>query len=132
MNIQRNYRGISSSDLTSKSGISSFSTSYRTSSDSNQINNQKVSIFFIDDNNTQRIITSNGTRLTVAIYDLIMYEGLYLNLSVFGNKCVKSLPTPKQKAYIKVSSGYNSLSEHTKELAFGFKRVKYFRTDIYI
>ena len=33
------------------------------------------------DNNTQEMMTSNKTRLTVAISDLIISEGLYLNLS---------------------------------------------------
>ena len=33
------------------------------------------------DNNTQKMMTSNETRLTVAIADLIIYEGLSFNLS---------------------------------------------------
>ena len=33
------------------------------------------------DNNTQNMMTSNETRLTVAIADLIIYEGLSFNLS---------------------------------------------------
>ena len=59
----------------------SFSTSCSTSSDNNQITPQKVSIFFMDDHNTHRIMTSNETRLTVAIADLIISEGLSFNLA---------------------------------------------------
>ena len=33
------------------------------------------------DNNTQKMMTSNETRLTVAIADLIIYEGLSFNIS---------------------------------------------------
>ena len=33
------------------------------------------------DNNTPKMMTSNDTRLTVAITDLIIYEGLSINLS---------------------------------------------------
>ena len=37
--------------------------------------------FFTGDNNTQKIMTSNETRLTVAIADLIISEGLSFNIS---------------------------------------------------
>ena len=37
--------------------------------------------FFTGDNNTQKMITSNETRITVAIADLIISEGLSFNLS---------------------------------------------------
>ena len=33
------------------------------------------------DNNTQKMMTSNETRLTVAITDIIVYEGLSFNIS---------------------------------------------------
>ena len=33
------------------------------------------------DNNTDKLVTSNETCLTVAIYDLIISEGLYFNLA---------------------------------------------------
>ena len=42
----------------------------------NPTNNQKDSILFMGDNNTQKMMTSNETRLTVAIIDLIISEGL--------------------------------------------------------
>ena len=35
----------------------------------------------MEDNNTKKMTSSNETRLTVAIADLIVYEGLSLNLS---------------------------------------------------
>ena len=34
------------------------------------------------DHNTQKMMTSNDTRLTVAISDLIIYEGLPLNIAL--------------------------------------------------
>ena len=80
-NIQRNYRGMYSSNLTATSDTSYFSRSCSTSPDNNQITPQKVSIFLMGDHNTQKIITYNETRLTVAITDLIISEGLYFNLA---------------------------------------------------
>ena len=38
-------------------------------------------MFFMGDNNTQKMMTSNETRLTVAISDFIIIEGLSFNLS---------------------------------------------------
>ena len=38
-------------------------------------------MFSMGDNNTQKMMTSNETRLTVAIADLIISEGLSFNLS---------------------------------------------------
>ena len=35
----------------------------------------------MEDNNTQKMMTSNETRLTVAINDIIISEGIYFNLS---------------------------------------------------
>ena len=40
-----------------------------------------VQFFFTGDNNTQKMMTSNETRLTVAIADLVISEGLSFNLS---------------------------------------------------
>ena len=42
---------------------------------------KKVQFFFKGDNNTQSMMTSNETRLTVAIADIIISEGLSLNIS---------------------------------------------------
>ena len=41
---------------------------------------QKGSICFMGDNNKQNMMTSNETRLTVAIADLIISEGLSFNI----------------------------------------------------
>ena len=58
------------------------------------------------DNNTQKMMTSNETHLTVAITDLNIYEGLYFNISQkprlkkvldLKKKCVKKLSTSKHK-----------------------------------
>ena len=38
-------------------------------------------MYFMGDNNTQKMMNSNETRLTVAIADLIISEGLSFNLS---------------------------------------------------
>ena len=37
--------------------------------------------FFVGDHITQKMTTSNETQLTLVIVDLIIYEGLYFNLS---------------------------------------------------
>ena len=80
-NILRNSRGISLSNITATSDTSFFSTSCTISPDNNQINPQKVSIFFMRDHNTQKMMTSKYTRLTVAIDDIIIYQGIYYNIS---------------------------------------------------
>ena len=52
------------------------------------------------DHNTQKIMTSNETRLTVAIYDLIISEGLSLNLAENPRiKKVLDLTTNMSKCY---------------------------------
>ena len=38
-------------------------------------------IFLMRDNNTQKMITYNQTRLTVAVADLIIYEGISFNIA---------------------------------------------------
>ena len=60
---------------------SSISKSFSQSPESNQTTPQKGSIFFTGDNNTQKMMTSNETCLTVAIADLIISEGLSFNIS---------------------------------------------------
>ena len=81
LNIQRNYRGLYSSNITAKSDTSSFSTSCSKSPERNPKNPQKGSIVFMGYNDTQKIMNSNETHLTVAITDLIISEGLSFNLS---------------------------------------------------
>ena len=80
-NIQRNSRGLYLSNTTAIYDSSSISKSFSQSPESNQTTSQKGSIFFMGDNNTHKMMTSNETRLTVAIADLIIYEGLPFNIS---------------------------------------------------
>ena len=54
---------------------------FRQSPEINQTSSQRDSMFFMGDNNTQKMMTSNETRLTVAIADIIISEGLSFNLS---------------------------------------------------
>ena len=42
---------------------------------------KKCSFFFMGDNNTQKMMTSNEIYLTVAIADLVISQGLSFNLS---------------------------------------------------
>ena len=72
---------MSSSNITATYDKSYFSTICSTSPDNNQINPQKVSIFFSHDHNTQKMMISNETRLTLEISDLIISEGLSFNLA---------------------------------------------------
>ena len=80
-NIQRNSGGLYSSNTTAIYYTSSFSTICSKSPESNPITPQKGSIFFMGDNNTQKMTTSNETHLTVAISDIIISEGLSFGLS---------------------------------------------------
>ena len=80
-NIQRNSRDMYSVNITATYDISSFSTSCIKSPETNPTTPQKGSICFMGDNNTQNRMTSHETRLTVAISDLIISEGLSFNLS---------------------------------------------------
>ena len=60
------------------------------------------------DNNTQKMMTSNGKHLTVAIDDLIISEGLSFNLSqkprfkkvLYFARSVSKLSISQHKAYI--------------------------------
>ena len=80
-NIQRNSRGLFLSNTTAIYNSSSIRKSFSQSPESNQTTPQKDSIFFTGDNNTQKMMTSNETRLKFAIADLIISEGLYFNIS---------------------------------------------------
>ena len=80
-NIQRNSRGLHSSNTTAICDTSSFSTSCIKSPERNPTTPQKGSFFFTGDDKTQKMMTSNETRITIAIADLIIYKGLSLNLS---------------------------------------------------
>ena len=80
-NIQRNSRGLYSSNTTAIYDSSYFRKMLSQSPVINPTTPQKGSIFFMGDNNTQKILTSNETHLTVAIADLIISEGLSFNIS---------------------------------------------------
>ena len=80
-NIQRNSRGMSLSNTTAIYYSSSIRKSFSQSPESNQKTPQKGSIFFTGDNNTQKMMTYNETRLTVEIADIIISEGLSFNIS---------------------------------------------------
>ena len=80
-NIHRNSGCMYSSNITAISDTSSLNTSCRKSPDINRTTPQKGSIFFMRDNNTQKIMTSNEKRLAVPIADLIISEVLSFNLS---------------------------------------------------
>ena len=107
-NIQGNSRGMYASNITAKYDTSSFSTSCNTSPESSKTTNQKGSIIFMGDIKTQNMMTSNETRLTVAISDIIISEGLSFNISqklgsrrrLIWQKICQKLSTTKQKAYI--------------------------------
>ena len=79
--IQRNSRGMHSSNITVISDTSSFITFCGKSPESNPATPQKGSIFLMGDNYTQKIMTSNETCLTVAIADLVISGGLSFNIS---------------------------------------------------
>ena len=81
-NIQRKSRGLYSSNTTAIYDTEYFSTRCSKSPESNPTNPQKVSIFFMRYNNTQKIMTSNETHITVANADLIVSESLSFNLSL--------------------------------------------------
>ena len=72
-NIQHNSRSMYSSNITAKSDTTSFSTRCKKSPEGNPTTPQKGSSFFMGDNNTQKMITSNETHLTVPIAYLIIY-----------------------------------------------------------
>ena len=131
-NIQRNSRDMYSSNTTAIYDTSSFSIRCSKSPESNPTTLQKGSIFFMGDNNTQKMITYNETRLIVAIDDLIISGGLSFNLSqkprlekVLGlaRNVSKCYQPPNRNLISKDILGCNSLSEHGKELEFDQKIV---------
>ena len=71
-NIQRNSRGLFLSNTTAIYDSSSIRKSFSQSPERNKTTPQRGSMFFMGDNNTQKMMTSNEIRLTVAIADLII------------------------------------------------------------
>ena len=80
-NIQRNSRGMSSSNIAATYDASSFSSSYITSPSKQSSSSQKRIHIFMGDHNIQKMMTSNEARLTVEISDIIISEGLSFNKS---------------------------------------------------
>ena len=79
LNIQRNSKGVYSSNPTATLDTSYFSTSCSTPYYRNHINPHKVLLSFIVDNNTQKR-KSSETRLTVEIGDFIISNSFSFNL----------------------------------------------------
>ena len=68
---------ITSSNDTNSSVISGFSSEWNISSESNSRSFLNGSLIFGIDGNSQKLITSNNTCLTIVIADLIISEGLF-------------------------------------------------------
>ena len=79
--IHRSSKSITSSNDTNSSVISGFSSASNLSSESTSRSFSNSSLIFGIDGNFQKLITSNDTRLTIAIAGLIISEGLPLNLA---------------------------------------------------
>ena len=79
-NMHCNSRGMYSSNFTVISDTSLLKTRCKNSPESNPTTPQKSSKHFMGDNNTQKTMTYNETRLTIAITDINISEGLSFNL----------------------------------------------------
>ena len=72
---------------------------------------KKVQFVFTGDNNTYKMMTSNETRLKVAITDIIIYEDLYFNLSqnlgsrrclIWKEMCQNVINLPTETLYLRI------------------------------
>ena len=79
--IHRSSKSITSSNDTNSSVISGFYSASNLSFESNSRSFSNGSLIFGIDGNYQKLITSNDTRLTISIADLVISEGLPFNLS---------------------------------------------------
>ena len=79
--IHSSSKSITSSNETNSSVIPGLSSARNISSESNWRSFSNGSLVFGIDGNSQKLITSNDTCLTIAISDLIVSEGLTFNLS---------------------------------------------------
>ena len=79
--IYRSSKSITSSNDTNSSVISAFSSASNLSFESTSRSVSNGTLIFGIDGNSQKLITSNDTRLTTAIADLIISEGLPFNLA---------------------------------------------------
>ena len=80
-NIHRSSKSITSSNDTNSSEISGFTSASNITTESNSRSLSNGSLVLVIDGNSQELITSNDTCLTIAISDLIISEGLSLNLA---------------------------------------------------
>ena len=78
--IHRRSKSITSSNDTNSSEMSGFSSASTITTESNSRSSSNGSLIFGSDGNSQKLITSNETCLTITIADLIISEGLYYNL----------------------------------------------------
>ena len=72
--IYRISKSITSSNDTNSSVISGFSSASNLSFDSTSRSVSNGTLIFVIDGNSQKLITSNDTRLTIAISDLIIQK----------------------------------------------------------
>ena len=79
--IHSSSKSITSSNDINSSEMSSFSYASNITSGINSRNVSNGSLIFGIDGSSQKSITSKDTRLTIAISDLIILEGIYFNLS---------------------------------------------------
>ena len=81
--------------------MSSFRSASNIKTGSNSINISNGSLIFVIDENSQKLITSNKTRLTIAIADIIISEVLSFNLSQKPRfKNIMELARNASKTYI--------------------------------
>ena len=74
-------KSITSSNDTNSSEISGFTSASNITTESNSRSFSNGSLVFGIGGNSQKLITSNETRLTIAIADIIITEGLSFNIS---------------------------------------------------
>ena len=108
--IHRSSKSITSSNDTNSSVISVFSSASNISSESNSGSFSNSSLIFSIDGNSQKLITSNDTCLTIEIADRIISEGLPFNLSqtarfkkimVFSTNVLKTYIPPNRNLIFK-------------------------------
>ena len=105
----RSSKIITSSNKINSSVISGFSSASNISSKSNSGIFPNGSLVFDIDGNSQKMITSNENRLTIATSDIIILEGLTFNLAqknriqeITGvvKECFQDIYSSQQRAYI--------------------------------
>ena len=123
-NIQFNSISMYLSNLTTMSDIYSFGTGPSTSSNSNQINHQKGSIFIGDNNFKKNILMRHILQQKLLILSymrvllLIFLKNLVKDGIVFDNKRIKRLQSSKQKFHFQGSVVCYLWPEHAKEIQY--------------